>query len=113
MENKESYIVFGPVPSRRLGKSLGVNNIPYKICTYSCIYCQVGKAIKMQINRQEFYKPEELFDEVKELLDSIQDEKDFPDYITIVPDGEPTLDVNLGVLIEKLKLLKIPVAVIS
>jgi wyosine [tRNA(Phe)-imidazoG37] synthetase (radical SAM superfamily) len=105
--------VFGPVPSRRLGKSLGVNNIPYKICTYSCIYCQVGKAIKMQINRQEFYKPEELFDEVKELLYSIQDEKDFPDYITIVPDGEPTLDINLGVLIEKLKTLEVPLAVIT
>ena len=105
--------VFGPVPSRRLGKSLGVNNIPYKICTYSCIYCQVGKAIKMQINRQEFYKPEELVDEVKELLANIQKEKDYPDYITIVPDGEPTLDINLGILINKLKSLQLPVAVIT
>lgn len=105
--------VFGPVPSRRLGKSLGVNNIPYKICTYSCTYCQVGKAIKMQINRQEFYKPDELVDEVKALLSNIQNEKDFPDYITLVPDGEPTLDINLGVLIDKLKSLKVPVAVIT
>jgi wyosine [tRNA(Phe)-imidazoG37] synthetase (radical SAM superfamily) len=105
--------VFGPVPSRRLGKSLGVNNIPYKICTYSCIYCQVGKAIKMQINRQEFYKPEELVDEVRNLLNNIQNTQDYPDYITIVPDGEPTLDINLGILIQKLKLLKIPVAVIT
>jgi wyosine [tRNA(Phe)-imidazoG37] synthetase (radical SAM superfamily) len=105
--------VFGPVPSRRLGKSLGVNNIPYKICTYSCIYCQVGKAIKMQINRQEFYEPDELVDEAKELLSNIQDKKDYPDYITIVPDGEPTLDINLGILIEKLKMLGVPVAVIT
>ncbi|SHJ86942.1 Wyosine [tRNA(Phe)-imidazoG37] synthetase, radical SAM superfamily [Tangfeifania diversioriginum] len=105
--------VFGPVPSRRLGKSLGVNNIPYKICTYSCIYCQVGKAIKMQINRQEFYKPDDLAGEVKELLNHIQNEKDYPDYITIVPDGEPTLDINLGVLIEKLKMLGVPLAVIT
>jgi wyosine [tRNA(Phe)-imidazoG37] synthetase (radical SAM superfamily) len=105
--------IFGPVPSRRLGQSLGVNNIPYKICTYSCIYCQVGKAIKMQINRQEFYKPDELIDEVKALLSNIQDKKDYPDYITIVPDGEPTLDINLGVLIEKLKTLGVPVAVIT
>jgi wyosine [tRNA(Phe)-imidazoG37] synthetase (radical SAM superfamily) len=105
--------VFGPVPSRRLGKSLGVNNIPYKICTYSCIYCQVGKAIKMQINQQEFYKPDDLVDEAKELLSNIQDKKDYPDYITIVPDGEPTLDINLGVLIEKLKTLGVPVAVIT
>lgn len=105
--------IFGPVPSRRLGKSLGVNNIPYKSCTYSCIYCQVGKAIKMQTNRQEFYNPEELVSEVKALLSNIQDKKDFPDYITIVPDGEPTLDINLGALIDKLKSLEIPVAVIT
>jgi wyosine [tRNA(Phe)-imidazoG37] synthetase (radical SAM superfamily) len=105
--------VFGPVPSRRLGKSLGVNNIPFKICTYSCIYCQLGKAIKMQINRQEFYKPDDLVGEVKELLSNIQNEKDYPDYITIVPDGEPTLDINLGTLIQQLKLLKVPVAVIT
>ena len=105
--------VFGPVPSRRLGKSLGVNNIPYKICTYSCIYCQLGKAIKMQINRQEFYKPDDLVDEAKALLSNIQDKKDYPDYITIVPDGEPTLDINLGVLIEKLKTLGVPVAIIT
>jgi wyosine [tRNA(Phe)-imidazoG37] synthetase (radical SAM superfamily) len=105
--------VFGPVPSRRLGKSLGVNNIPYKICTYSCIYCQLGKAIKMQINRQEFYEPDDLVDEAKALLSNIRDKKDYPDYITIVPDGEPTLDINLGVLIEKLKTLGVPVAVIT
>jgi wyosine [tRNA(Phe)-imidazoG37] synthetase (radical SAM superfamily) len=105
--------VFGPVPSRRLGRSLGVNNIPYKVCTYSCIYCQVGKAIKMQINRQEFYKPDDLAGEVKELLNNIQNKNEYPDYITIVPDGEPTLDINLGVLIEKLKMLGVPVAVIT
>jgi wyosine [tRNA(Phe)-imidazoG37] synthetase (radical SAM superfamily) len=105
--------VFGPVPSRRLGKSLGVNNIPHKVCTYSCIYCQVGKAIKMQINRQEFYKPDDLAGEVKELLNTIQNKNEYPDYITIVPDGEPTLDINLGVLIDKLKSLKVPVAVIT
>lgn len=105
--------VFGPVPSRRLGQSLGINNIPYKICTYSCIYCQVGKAIKMQVNRQEFYKPEELVDEVKALLCNIQDNFQYPDYITIVPDGEPTLDIHLGELIVELKTLKIPIAVIS
>ena len=63
--------VFGPVPSRRLGKSMGVNNIPHKVCSYSCMYCQVGKAVKMQVNRQEFYKPEELIDEVKAILCNI------------------------------------------
>lgn len=105
--------VYGPVPSRRLGLSLGVNNIPHKVCTYSCRYCQVGKSLKMQLQRQVFYEPEELVDEVKELLSKLQHKTDYPDYITIVPDGEPTLDVNLGSLIEQLKLLQVPVAVIT
>ena len=105
--------VFGPIPSRRLGKSLGVNNIPHKVCSYSCLYCQIGKARKMQIERQEFYKPEVLVEEVKSALCSITENSQYPDYITIVPDGEPTLDINLGVLIEKLKIFKIPIAVIT
>ena len=105
--------VFGPMPSQRLGKSLGVNNIPHKICTYSCLYCQVGKAIKMQVNRQEFYKPQVLVDEVKAVLCNIQNNDEYPDYITIVPDGEPTLDIHLGELINQLKTIKIPIAVIT
>jgi wyosine [tRNA(Phe)-imidazoG37] synthetase (radical SAM superfamily) len=105
--------VFGPVPSRRLGKSLGINNIPYKICTYSCIYCQIGKAIKMLDKRQEFYKPDELVKDVKTVLCNLQDNSDYPDYITLVPDGEPTLDIHLEELIEKLKTINIPVAVIT
>lgn len=105
--------VFGPVPSRRLGKSLGVNNIPYKVCSYSCIYCQLGKAIRVSAERQEFYPPMELVDEAQKLLNNIQDETEIPDYITIVPDGEPTLDKNLGTLIRKMQTLNIPVAVIT
>lgn len=105
--------IFGPVPSRRLGKSLGVNNIPHKICTYSCLYCQIGKAIKMQVNRQEFYKPEDLAEEVKNVLDNLKNAGEWPDYVTIVPDGEPTLDINLGKLITLLKTTGIPVAVIT
>ncbi|NLD63150.1 MAG: radical SAM protein [Bacteroidales bacterium] len=105
--------VFGPVPSRRLGKSLGVNNIPFKVCSYSCRYCQLGKGIRMQADRQEFFDPEMLAGEVRELLDKTQGTADFPDYVTIVPDGEPTLDINLGVLIERLKALEVPVAVIT
>lgn len=105
--------VYGPVPSRRLGKSLGINNIPYKICTYACIYCQIGKTIKMQNKREAFYAPEKLVSEVKELLSNIHNNDEFPDYLTIVPDGEPTLDINLGVLIENLKVFNIPIAVIT
>ena len=112
MNNMERR-VFGPVPSRRLGKSLGVNNIPHKICTYSCIYCQIGKAVKMQTERQEFYKSDELVDEVKDVLGNIQINNEYPDYIPIVTDGEPTLDSNLGILIKELKGLNLPVAVIT
>ena len=105
--------VFGPVPSRRLGKSIGINNIPPKICTYSCIYCQIGKAIKMTSARQTFYPPEELVGEVSEKLDSCNIKNESVDYITLVPDGEPTLDENAGELINQLRKLDIPVAVIT
>ncbi len=53
-------IAFGPVPSRRLGRSLGVNNIPAKICSYSCVYCQLGRTLTMQVERQAFYAPEDI-----------------------------------------------------
>jgi len=56
MVNDERLIAFGPVPSRRLGHSLGINNIPPKICTYSCIYCQLGRTNNLQVERKEFYK---------------------------------------------------------
>ena len=105
--------IFGPVPSRRLGKSLGVNNIPYKFCTYACIYCQIGKAIKIQNKRQTFYKTEKLVEEVQSILSYIKSSSEYPDYITIVPDGEPTLDINLGKLIKDLKIFNVPVAVIT
>ncbi|MFH2143538.1 MAG: radical SAM protein [Bacteroidota bacterium] len=105
--------VFGPVPSRRLGISLGVNNIPHKVCSYSCLYCQIGKAVKMQKIRQEFYQPEQLVNEVEAALNNIHKNAKYPDYIAIVPDGEPTLDIHLGKLILKLKSFGIPVAVIT
>jgi wyosine [tRNA(Phe)-imidazoG37] synthetase (radical SAM superfamily) len=54
-------ILYGPVPSRRLGQSIGINNIPPKTCSYSCIYCQLGRTDRMQIKRQEFYKPEDIY----------------------------------------------------
>ena len=55
-------IIFGPVPSRRLGKSLGVNNIPPKTCSYSCVYCQLGRPAKMTVKRSAFYDPDEIFE---------------------------------------------------
>ncbi len=106
-------IAFGPVPSRRLGRSLGINNIPPKICTYSCVYCQLGRTIAMQVERQAFYEPETILKGVRDKVSAAREREEAIDYLTLVPDGEPTLDWNLGVEIEQLKELGIKVAVIS
>ena len=106
-------ISFGPVPSRRLGKSLGINNIiSPKVCSYSCIYCQVGKTRHPSLTRQSFFMPEQILRETEEHLHKLRAE-DMPDYLTFVSNGEPTLDINLGKSIEVLKGLGIPVAVIT
>ncbi len=110
MSGLSSY-VFGPVPSRRLGKSLGVNNIPAKVCSYSCIYCQLGRTIQLSAHRRSFYDPRELVGAVREKLEEYEGKLD---YITFVPDGEPTLDENLGF---EVKLLRestdIPIAILT
>lgn len=106
-------LAFGPVPSRRLGKSLGVNNIPPKICTYSCVYCQLGRSLRMIVNRQSFYKPEEIFESVKRKVKDVTTKGEKIDYITFVPDGEPTLDINLGKEVSLIKELAVPIAIIT
>ncbi len=105
--------VFGPVPSRRLGKSVGINNIPPKICTYSCVYCQLGRSLEMTADRQEYYSPDDLLIEAKEKIKNAESNNEPIDYLTIVPDGEPALDTNLGKLIDLLKPLNIKIAVIT
>jgi len=105
-------IVFGPVPSRRFGRSLGINNIPYpKKCTYCCIYCQIGKTIDFRIEREKFYSPEEIEKQVEEVINNLKEKR--IDYISFVPDGEPTLDINLGHSINRLKKFGIKIAVIT
>lgn len=100
---------YGPVPSRRLGRSLGVSPIPPKSCSYSCVYCQLGRTNHLQIERKSFYPKEEIFSEIAEIA---QDSN--PDYITFVGDGEPTLCKDLGWLINKTKSeLRVPAAVIT
>jgi wyosine [tRNA(Phe)-imidazoG37] synthetase (radical SAM superfamily) len=106
-------IAFGPVPSRRLGRSLGINNIPPKVCTYSCVYCQLGRTRKIQIDRRAFYQPEEILNDVERKVESASKVRESIDYLTFVPDGEPSLDVNLGREIEMLKPLGIKIAVIT
>lgn len=106
-------IAFGPVPSRRLGKSIGINNIPPKICTYSCAYCQVGKTLDVQVEPRVFYPQEELLSDVRQKVEKAEEAREHIDYLTFVPDGEPTLDVNIGEEIEALKPLGIEIAVIT
>ena len=104
---------FGPIPSRRLGQSLGINNIPPKVCTYSCVYCQIGKTIKLCTKRQAFYSPDELAREVTEKVDELRKRETSIDYLSFVPDGEPTLDINLGKNIELMRPLDIKIAVLT
>jgi len=66
-------IIYGPVPSRRLGHSLGINNIPPKACSYSCVYCQLGSTVNMQVDREAFYEPEEITQSVKEKVKRIRE----------------------------------------
>jgi len=106
-------ISFGPVPSRRLGKSLGVNNIiSPKVCSYGCIYCQVGKTRRKSIKRDTFFDPENIYKNVIQHINRLTADN-YPDYLTIVSNGEPTLDINLGRSIMLLKRTGIPVAVIT
>ncbi|MCF7890964.1 radical SAM protein [Candidatus Bipolaricaulota bacterium] len=105
--------IYGPVPSRRLGRSLGINNIPAKRCTYSCIYCQLGRTINVQVERETFFVTEKLVTEAKEKARETQEAGEKIDYLSFVPDGEPTLDKELGLKIEHLQPLEIDLAVIS
>ena len=107
-------LVYGPVPSRRLGCSLGLNNIPYKYCCYSCIYCRVGGTTKLQVEPAVFYQPESLLREAEARIAKVGSDECTVNYVSFVTDGEPTLDRNLGTLISMLKReLRYPVAVIT
>lgn len=100
---------YGPVPSRRLGRSLGVSPIPPKTCSYSCVYCQLGRTNHLRIKRESFYPKEEIFSEIQKNARTSK-----PDYVTFVGDGEPTLCKDLGWLIDKTRNeLGLPTAVIT
>ena len=105
-------VAFGPVPSRRLGRSLGVNNVPAKSCTYGCVYCQLG-TYPTRYDRATFHDPEKVYEAVKKRVEQLRANGEGVDHITFVPDGEPTLDVNLGKEIAMLKSLGIPIAVLT
>ncbi len=88
-----SKYVFGPVPSRRFGSSLGVNPLPRKTCNYSCIYCQLGRTSRLQTERKVFFDTAAVVEDVRRAVESAEGNID---YITFMGDGEPTLAKNLG-----------------
>ncbi len=113
MTQSEFRYSFGPVPSRRLGKSLGINNIPAKECTYSCVYCQVGRTARMEVDRRFFHDPVDIFRDVGDQVARARSASERVDYLAFVPDGEPTLDANLGEEILLLRDFGVPVGVIT
>ena len=109
----KNRIAYGPVPSRRLGRSMGINNIPPKFCSYSCAYCQLGWTKDLTIERRRFHGPDRVFQDVEAQVASVEEMGGRIDHLTFVPDGEPTLDIDLGKEIEMVKGLGYPVAVIT
>ena len=92
--------VYGPVPSRRLGESLGISPIPFKTCDYSCVYCQLGRTTNLTVERKEYFPLEDIIDELKENVKLFSF-----DTVTIVGEGEPTLHSRIGDLIASIKKL--------
>ena len=108
-EQKEQYI-FGPVPSRRLGLSLGVDIIPFKTCPLDCVYCQLGRTTDKIAVRKDYAPIDEVVSQLKQRLDGGVK----ADFVTISGSGEPTLHSRLGELIDKIKAItKIPIAVLT
>ncbi len=91
--------LFGPVPSRRLGISLGVDLVPHKVCTLNCIYCEVGRTTNLAIERKEYMPINEVIEELQNYLD----QKPELDFITFSGQGEPTLNSGLGKVIDFIK----------
>ena len=108
MEDK--HYIFGPVPSRRLGFSLGVDIIPFKICSLNCIYCQLGPTPETTLERREYIQIDTVLRELEEILKKPGQ----IDYITLSGSGEPTLNSRIGDLIPAIKkITKIPVALLT
>lgn len=104
--------VFGPVPSRRLGQSMGIDTIPLKTCNWNCIYCQLGRTVPLTNERREYFPREDILREAQNKLASHQPGE--IDWVTFVGSGEPALHTSIGWLIDKVKTISdLPVAVIT
>ncbi len=109
MQKKKKYL-YGPVPSRRLGRSLGVDIVPFKLCTLDCVYCQLGRTTEITIERGDFVPIEAVLAELREKLSEGLE----ADYITVSGSGEPTLNSRLGEFVESIKkITTIPVAILT
>ncbi|HUV64949.1 MAG TPA: radical SAM protein [Sedimentisphaerales bacterium] len=109
MAERKNYL-YGPVPSRRLGRSLGVDIVPFKVCSLDCIYCQLGRTLEKTVERRDYAPIESVLAELKQALaEHIE-----VDYISIAGSGEPTLHARLGELIDGMKeVTDIPIAIIT
>lgn len=108
MPERPKQYIYGPVPSRRLRRSLGVDLVPFKTCTYDCIYCQLGRTTNKTMQRKEWIPLDQVLSQLKTKLDLR------PDYITLAGSGEPTLHSRIGELIVRIKeVTDIPVAVLT
>ncbi len=104
--------VFGPVPSRRLGQSLGIDTIPLKTCNWNCVYCQLGRTMPLTNERREYVPVEDILLEAEQVLRSRVNGE--IDWVTFVGSGEPTLHSKIGELIQSVKnMTSLPVAVIT
>lgn len=102
--------VYGPVPSRRLGRSLGIDLVPYKTCTYDCVYCHLGRTTNKTIERKEYVAIDDILAELKKKLNA----GPALDYISLAGSGEPTLNLHIGDLISRIKdMTRIPIAVLT
>jgi wyosine [tRNA(Phe)-imidazoG37] synthetase (radical SAM superfamily) len=108
----KSYLhLYGPVPSRRLGRSLGIDLVPHKICTYDCVYCQIGKTTEKTLSRKEYVRVKEIMEEVARFL---KEGAASIDHLSLTGSGEPTLHSQIRSVIEGIKAItSIPVAVIT
>ena len=102
--------VYGPVPSRRLGRSLGVDALTFKSCSFDCVYCQLGRTTNHTIERKEYIPTADILDEVRRKLEN----GDKPEYISFAGSGEPTLHSGLGDIIRGIKAMTdVPVVVFT
>jgi len=103
--------IFGPVPSRRLGMSLGIDLVPKKVCSLDCVYCEVGKTTQLTLERKEYLKAGKIKEELTHYFNNNPD----PDFLTFSGSGEPTLNISIGDILQFVKQIRphIPVAVLT